>query len=129
MILNQPVLHGMVNLDTHILIYFLQGTLTKRELKLIGDLTLCISGVVLWEIFKLKQIGRIEFEWNQEILLFIRSLVILPMDASVLLSLPELDFRSNPIDEIIAATSIAHSVPLLTRDKKILKSKVVPLAI
>ena len=127
--MNQPVIHGMVNLDTHILIYFLQGTLTKRELKLIGDLTLCISGVVLWEIFKLKQIGRIEFEWNQEILLFIRSLVILPMDASVFLSLPELDFRSDPIDEIIAATSIAHSVPLLTRDKKILKSKVVPLAI
>jgi len=128
-ILNQQVSHGMVNLDTHILIYFLQGTLTKHELKVIGNLTLCISGVVLWEIYKLQQIGRIEFEWNQEFILFIRSLVILPMDASVFLSLPELDFRSDPIDEIIAATSIAHSVPLLTRDKKILKSKVVPLAI
>jgi PIN domain nuclease of toxin-antitoxin system len=51
------------------------------------------------------------------------------MDASVFISLPELDFRSDPIDEIIAATSIAHSVPLLTRDKKILQSKVVPLAV
>jgi len=119
----------MVNLDTHILIYFLQGTLTKRELKAIGDQTLCISGVVLWEIYKLDQIGRIEFEWNQEFFHFLRSLVILPLDASVFISLPQLDFRSDPIDEIIAASSIAHSVPLLTRDKKLLQSKVVPLAI
>ena len=119
----------MVNLDTHILIYFLQGTLTKRELNLIGESNLCISGVVLWEIYKLDQIGRIEFEWSQEFFHFLRSLVILPLDASVFISLPKLDFRSDPINEIIAATSIAHSVPLLTRDKKLLQSKVVPLAI
>ena len=31
-------------------------------------------------------------------------------------------------DEIIAATSVVHRVPLLTRDKRILKSKVVPMA-
>jgi len=50
------------------------------------------------------------------------------MDASVFLSLHQLDFLSDPIDEMIAATSIAHSVPLLTRDKKLLQSKVIPLA-
>ena len=33
-----------------------------------------------------------------------------------------------PVDELIAATSIVHRVPLVTRDGKISKSKLVPLA-
>lgn len=127
--MSRQVFLGMVNLDTHILIYFLQGSLTKREIKAIGDSTLSISGVVLWELYKLSQIGKIDLQWGQEFIHFLRSLVILPLDASVFLSLHQLDFRSDPIDEIIAATSIAHSVPLLTRDKKMLESKVIPLAV
>jgi len=39
-----------------------------------------------------------------------------------------LDFRSDPADEIIAATSIVEGAPLLTRDRRILRSKVVPFA-
>ena len=39
-----------------------------------------------------------------------------------------LDFKGDPADEIIAATSLVYRVPLLTRDKRILASKVVPLA-
>ena len=31
-------------------------------------------------------------------------------------------------DEIIAATSVIHRIPLVTRDRKIRKSKVVPVA-
>jgi predicted nucleic acid-binding protein len=34
----------------------------------------------------------------------------------------------DPADELIAATSIVHRLPLVTRDKKIRKSKLVPLA-
>jgi PIN domain nuclease of toxin-antitoxin system len=41
----------------------------------------------------------------------------------------QLDFESDPADERIAATSIAHNVPLLTRDSQILASRVVPLAL
>lgn len=41
----------------------------------------------------------------------------------------QLDFSSDPADELIAATSIAHNVPLLTRDTRMLKSQVVPLAL
>ena len=44
------------------------------------------------------------------------------------LRLKNLDFRSDPADSIIAATSLAYQVPLLTRDRVILKSKVVPFA-
>lgn len=36
--------------------------------------------------------------------------------------------HSDPADELIAATSLVHNVPLLTRDAKLRRSKVVPLA-
>jgi predicted nucleic acid-binding protein len=36
--------------------------------------------------------------------------------------------RGDPADELIAATSLVHGVPLVTRDRALLASKVVPLA-
>ena len=36
--------------------------------------------------------------------------------------------QARKADELIAATSIVNQVPLLTRDKKIRKSRLVPLA-
>jgi len=39
-----------------------------------------------------------------------------------------LDFDSDPADEIIAATSVVHRVPLVTRDRTIRRSKLVPIA-
>jgi predicted nucleic acid-binding protein len=39
-----------------------------------------------------------------------------------------LDFRSDPADELISATSIVTGIPLLTRDHKILDSRLVPFA-
>jgi PIN domain nuclease of toxin-antitoxin system len=38
----------------------------------------------------------------------------------------DLDFESDPAGELIAATSIVHRVPLVTRDEKILRSRMVP---
>ena len=35
----------------------------------------------------------------------------------------------DPADEIIAAASIAHNIPLLTRDHIMRTSKIVPLAL
>ena len=40
----------------------------------------------------------------------------------------ETNWSDDPADEIIAATSVAHNVPLITRDRKIRKSKLVPIA-
>jgi PIN domain nuclease of toxin-antitoxin system len=39
-----------------------------------------------------------------------------------------LDFSSDPADELVAATSIVHRVPLVTRDARILRSQIVPFA-
>ena len=53
---------------------------------------------------------------------------IWPIDLAVCRRIKQLDFRGDPADEIIAATSLGHNVPLLTRDRRIRHSKVVPLA-
>ena len=51
-----------------------------------------------------------------------------PITLEVCRAIDDLDFNSDPADELIAATSVVHSVPLLTRDRKLRKSEVVPLA-
>ena len=38
------------------------------------------------------------------------------------------DVHADPVDEVIAATSVVHKIPLLTRDRVLLGSKLVPLA-
>ncbi len=52
----------MLNLDTHVLLYALTGELTPRERTLLSDQTWSISAIVLWEITKLSEIGRIELD-------------------------------------------------------------------
>ena len=49
-----------------------------------------------------------------------------PLDMSIARMSTELDFSGDPADQIIAATSIVNEVPLLTRDKTILRSNRVP---
>jgi PIN domain nuclease of toxin-antitoxin system len=39
-----------------------------------------------------------------------------------------LDVEGDPADQLIAATSVIHNVPLLTRDRALLRSHQVPLA-
>lgn len=60
----------MLNLDTHILLHAVAGSLTTRELALL---------------------------------------------------------RCHPADELIAATSVVHNVPLVTRDPRLRASRIVPL--
>ncbi|MBV8897037.1 MAG: PIN domain-containing protein [Acidobacteriaceae bacterium] len=119
----------MLNLDTHILIKALDGSLTARERNVLtGDPEWSISAVVLWEITKLHQLGRIEYGLdNDAFAAAVNRLQIWPITRQVCLNLRALDFESDPADEIIAATSVAHDIPLLTRDSRIRKSKVVKL--
>jgi PIN domain nuclease of toxin-antitoxin system len=51
-----------------------------------------------------------------------------PLDLAVARASTRLDFSSDPADEIIAATSVVHDIPLLTRDPIIRSSKIVTLA-
>jgi PIN domain nuclease of toxin-antitoxin system len=51
-----------------------------------------------------------------------------PVDLAVSIQSTKLDFRGDPADELIAATSVVHRVPLVTRDRRIRGSRMVPFA-
>lgn len=119
----------MLNLDTHILIYALCDSLTPREKRLLRSNHWGISAIVLWELAKLSQLGRVEMDLEDaEVTRVLQSIAIWPLSVETMRAIPTLDFRSDPADEIIAATSVIHRVPLLTRDRKLLGSKLIPLA-
>lgn len=119
----------MLNLDTHVLLHAFAGTLTKREFSLLEDEEWSISAIVIWEITKLTQLKKITLDVKTpELCRLFSSIQIWPIDLSVCTNTLNLDFKGDPADEIIAATSITHNIKLVTRDKLILKSKVVPLA-
>jgi PIN domain nuclease of toxin-antitoxin system len=119
----------MLNLDTHILIYALSGEVTATERKILAKNRWSISGIVLWEVFKLRQLGRIQLDVSDfDFQVALEKVHVWPIDIHVFKALSQLDFRNDPVDEIIAATSVAFKVPLMTRDQKIRKSKIVPFA-
>jgi PIN domain nuclease of toxin-antitoxin system len=119
----------MLNLDTHILIHAMTGEITPREGRLLRAQRWGISAIVLWELGKLAQLERIEVDLDDpELDRFLVNVRVWPLTLEVVRALRRLDFRSDPADEIIAATSLVQNAPLLTRDRKLLKSKIVPLA-
>ncbi len=119
----------MLNLDTHVLIHALRGDLKSRERALLSDHPWGIAAIVLWELAKLAQLGRVDIDLEDpEIESALASLHVWPLDLSVARTSVHLDFRGDPADELIAATSVVHRVPLVTRDRNIRRSKIVPLA-
>ncbi len=119
----------MLNLDTHILVSILNDDLSPRERELVLKNQLAISDVVLWELAKLIQLGRLEMDLNSaEFRQCLRQISVFPITLEIARASTELDFSSDPADEIIAATSAVENIPLLTRDRRILKSRSVPIA-
>jgi len=119
----------MLYLDTHILLLALAGELTARERRLLATNRWSMSAIVLWEIAKLSQRRRIELELEApELTRLLAGVHIWPLTLEVCRKMAALDFASDPADEIIAATSLTHNLPLLTRDRRILRSKVLRFA-
>jgi len=119
----------VLNLDTHMVVRALEDDLTVRERRLLGEERWGISAIVLWELAKLSQHGRIALDLdNPDFSRRLEPIHVWPLDLAVAQTSNRLDFRSDPADEIIAATSIVHGARLVTRDRKLLRSRVVPLA-
>lgn len=119
----------MLNLDTHILLHAVTDDLRPRERKLLSKEPWSIASIVLWEIAKLAELGRIEVDLDDpELTRVVSRIHTWPLTLDVCRAMRELDFDSDPADEIIAATSLFHGVPLLTRDGVIRTSRRVPLA-
>ena len=120
----------MLNLDTHMVVALLDGSLKRSEENIVISDSLAISDIVFWELAKLIELKRIEMDLDsREFQAFARAVTIFPITMEIARKSTELDFRSDPADEIIAATSLIEKSPLLTRDRRILKSKIVPFAI
>jgi PIN domain nuclease of toxin-antitoxin system len=118
----------MLNLDTHILIWAIQGGLTVREKRILSEDEWSISAIVLWEISKLAQLGRIDIDLDTpEFSRLFSRLQVWPVSLEVCRAIRRLDFQGDPADEIIAATSLVHHAALVTRDRKIRSSRRVPL--
>ena len=120
----------MLNLDTHILVLALKGELRTAEQTLLARSRWSVSAIVLWELAKLAQLGRLDIDLDdRDVTRALQRVQVWPIDLDVARASTRLDFASDPADEIIAATSVVHNVPLLTRDHVIRGSKVVPLAL
>ena len=119
----------LLNLDTHILVHALTDDLRPTEESMLIEHDWGVAAIVFWELAKLSQLGRLDVDLGDaEVQIVLASLHIWPLDLDVARASIDLDFRGDPADELIAATSVVHNIPLLTRDRQMLKSTRVPLA-
>lgn len=119
----------MLNLDTHVLLRALNGSVTARERRILAADSWSISAIVLWEIARLAQLRRINVGLDDpDLVNALERVMIWPITIEICRAILELDFSSDPADELIAATSIVHDVPLVTRDRTIRRSRRVPIA-
>ncbi len=119
----------MLNLDTHMLIALFTGDVSSEEFACAVNQRLAISDIVLWELAMLVRRNRLKINLDgPELQAWLRSLTIIPITLEIAQKSAQLDFSSDPADEIIATTSVVEKIPLLTRDRRIRKSRMVPLA-
>src|SRR5579864_8656666 len=115
----------MLNLDTHILLFAFTGELTTREGRLLSSSQWSISAIVLWELAKLTQLGRIDVDLDSnEFGRYLAPIPVWPLTLEICAHIRKLDFRSDPADELICSTSLVHELPLVTRDRRIRRSQV-----
>lgn len=119
----------MLNLDTDIVIFAPRDELLAGERALLEQEPWSISAIVLWELSELAALGRIDLDLDDvEVVRVLNALHVWPVDLQVSRVSTRVDFKSDPADELIAATSVVHGIPLLTRDHVIGGSRIVPLA-
>lgn len=117
----------MLNLDTHIFLRAISGDVTAHERRVLeDDPEWGLSAIVLWELEKLHQRNRVPHGPEHPAMRALLSRThIWPIGVEVCSHLHQLDFVSDTADELIAATSLAHGVALVTRDDRLRASKVI----
>ena len=119
----------MLNLDTHVLLHAVGGKLLRAEARLLEGDRWSISAIVLWEIAKLAQLGRIELDLDDaDVVRALARVQVWPLTREIARTSTRLDVRVDPADEIIGATSVVHNVPLVTRDRALRRSRLIPIA-
>lgn len=93
-----------------------------------------LSAISLWEAQMLFQKGRLDLEIDFDLWLASASdpevVRVLPLDVSVIMAVNSLPgrFHGDPADRLIVATAIAHSLPMMTDDKAIRRSRLVEIS-
>jgi PIN domain nuclease of toxin-antitoxin system len=128
----------MILLDTHILIWLLiaPDNLSPKTKKVIVAARkpgpLAISAISLWEIAWLAQNKRITIDVS--IASFVKRCAsyvqVLPITQEIAVRSVQFpkSYPNDPQDRIIGATAVVEGIRLLTNDKQIVKSGLVPLA-
>lgn len=120
----------MILLDTHILIWWLdQPTkLSPTQLLAIKNSSeIMVSAISFWEIAKLVENRRLVFncpvlDWLHAALAHTK-VQLVPLSPEIIVLSTQLPdaFHKDPADQLIVATSMQMSIPLLTQDMKILR--------
>ena len=119
----------MLNLDTHVLLHAVAGRLSDSETRLLRNDQWSISAIVLWEIAKLAQLPRIEIDLDDvDVVRTLARIHLWPITRDIARTSTQLDVHGDPADELIAATSIVHRVPLVTCDRMLRRSRQIPVA-
>jgi PIN domain nuclease of toxin-antitoxin system len=127
----------MILLDTHVVIWlaFEPDNLSKRAKEAIRTAHLegglAIAAITLLELAWLAEKGRVETTLSVES--FVRlcaskmtALPITPEIAARAVGLPE-SYPKDPQDRLIGATALVEGIELVTHDKKIKKSGMIPI--
>jgi len=128
----------MILLDTHILILLLIApeNLAPKAKKVIlaarKSGSLALSAISLWEMAWLAQNKRIEVDVSVDSFVkkcasYVQVLPITPEIAVRSVQFPK-SYPNDPQDRIIGATALVEGIRLLTHDKLIVKSGLIPLA-
>jgi PIN domain nuclease of toxin-antitoxin system len=127
----------MILLDTHVVVWLLSGDsrISIRAHAAIEEARksnqgLAISDFTLFELsllFRKKRfdltITAEDFLWEVE-----RRFLTFPVTANIALQAFDLpaSYPNDPVDRIIGATAVVEDIPLITADREIRKSRVVP---
>jgi len=125
-------------LDTHVLLWWF-GTsprLSSRQEEVLRgareEEPLWVSDITLWEIATLNSLGRIKLhlplrDWLEQATAppLVQRLPITPAVAAEVAVLPD-RFHRDPADRIIVASARVLGATLLTQDRRIIESALVP---
>jgi PIN domain nuclease of toxin-antitoxin system len=125
-------------LDTHVLLWWFgqDPRLSRRQAEVLEradpETPLWVSGITLWEIATLNSLGRIRLrlplrDWLEQAVAppRVQLVSITPAIAAEVASLPD-SFHRDPADRILVATARVLGATLLTQDRRILDSELVP---
>jgi len=105
------------------------GRLSPAEARLLRSDRWSMSAIVLWEVAQLAQLGRIVVDLDDaEVVRTLARVHLWPITREIARASTRLDVQSDPADELIVATSVVHKVPLVTRDRALRRSRLIPLA-